>query len=581
MATTLKKEEKPLQNAYDTFKSQLELDKVSAQNEISNANKMSKQYMDNYLKYYGMQGSGMGQSAYANLSAQNTQNIANVNSQYSKQLSDYRTAFNENLKQQAANDLQTLSKEDQQSYIDDLRGQSGVNEDTISNIQSQANAVNYQRDEEQRLKTEAENKQLNQDTLDTGLRYANTMSDEQWNSYIENLSKNPNVSQETIAQLQNERGIYSENKRLKDEEEATYKSEQDKKQANSDAMEIGSEYAFTMTDENWAAYLDRLSKDPNITDETLYHLQEQREIYLEDKKATAEKEANAKAESERNQANSDAWTRGQGYAQKYNDQKWNAYLERLKAEGVDEKVITNLQDYREAYGTNKFENSLNNAISGIQGAIDEAKANGDKAKQYELSQIFNDINNASNQEELDAALKKWDDLEKQPYSGATPQELGSTSGTGSQYDPLVFDGLSKSDLKDLADSGKLKDGTWVQYENWTGKKVNAQVVDGKLKNEETCIVSGSGTESNPYYSDSIDATNLVKNIAEKARVGELQDGNIVKDRYGRIYVVQNGKVQQYKSMEEYKKQEQQNRNKGGRANDFEDNWWNKLVNFFK
>lgn len=432
-------EEKPLQNAYDSYKAQLELDKVSAQNEIANANKMSKQYMDNYLKYYGMQGSGMGQSAYANLASQQTQQLADVNRQYSRDLADYRNSFNQNLKDQAALDLQSLSKEDQQSYIDNLRGQSGVNEDTISNIQSQANAVNYQRDEE----------------------------------------------------------------------------------------------------------------------------------------------ARAKAESERNQANSDTLADGQVFAQTYNDQKWNSYLERLKSEGVDEKVITRLQDYREAYGGSSFETNFENSLSSIQGAIDEAKANGDTAKQYELSQIFNNINNASNQEELDAALKQWDDLEKQPYSGATPQELGSTSGTGSQYDPLVFDGLSKSDLKDLADSGKLKDGTWVQYENWTGKKVNAQVVDGKLKNEETWIVSGSGTESNPYYSDSIDATNLVKNIAEKARVGELQNGSIIKDKNGKIYVVQNGKVQQYKSMEEYKKQEQQNRNKGGRANDFEDNWWNKLVNFFK
>ncbi len=517
MATTLKKEEKPLQNAYDTFKSQLELDKVSAQNEISNANKMSKQYMDNYLKYYGMQGSGMGQSAYANLSAQNTQNIANVNSQYSKQLSDYRTAFNENLKQQAANDLQTLSKEDQQSYIDNLSGQSGVNEDTISNIQSQANAVNYQRDEEQRLKTEAENKQLNQDTLDTGLRYANTMSDEQWNSYIENLSKNPNVSQETIAQLQSERGIYSENKRLKDEEEATYKSEQEKKQANSDAMEIGSEYAFTMTDENWDAYLERLSQDPNITDETLYHLQEQREIYLEDKKTTAEKEANAKAESERNQANSDAWTYGQGYAQTYNDQKWNSYLERLKAEGVDEKVITNLQDYREAYGANNYENSRDNALGTVAGMIDSVKQSGDYNKINEFNKIYSEIENATTQEEVNAALDKLQKSEGS-YGTKTYQEIGASSGNGDKNDPYIYNDKSLSELKDMADNGELPEGTWVQYKNAVGNWIIRQVQDGKLKERDR--VYEQGHSKNPYenVSNIKDLENMVEN--GEAKVGD-------------------------------------------------------------
>lgn len=413
-------ETKPLQNAYDSYKAQLELDKVSAQNEISNANKVAKQYMDNYLKYYGMQGSGMGQSAYANLAAQNTQNIANVNSQYSKQLSDYRTAFNENLKQQAANDLQTLSKEDQQSYIDNLRGQSGVNEDTISNIQSQANSVNYQRDEEQRLKTEEENKQLNQNTLDTGLRYANTMNDEQWNSYIENLKANSNVSQETIAELENERGIYSENKRLKDEEEAS-----------------------------------------------------------------------AKAESERNQANSDAWTYGQEYAQVYSDQKWDSYINRLISEGVDKKVITNLQDYREAYGANNYENSLDNALGTVAGMIDSVKENGDYNKLHELNKIYDEIENATTQEEVNAALDKLQKGEGSSYGTKTYQEVGASNGNGDKNAPYIYHDKGLSELKDMAENGELPEGSWVQYKNILGNWIIRQVQDGELK-ERKKVKSGSG-----------------------------------------------------------------------------------------
>ena len=552
--TTLKKEEKPLQNAYDSFKAQLELDKVSAQNEISNANKVSKQYMDNYLKYYGMQGSGMGQSAYANLAAQNTQNIANVNSQYSKQLSDYRTAFNQNLQSQAANDLQTLSKEDQQSYIDNLRGQSGVNDDTISNIQSQANAINYQRDEEQAAKTELENKQTNATYLQQGTNYAYNMTDEQWNTYIEGLKANPNITAETIATLENERSIYSENKRLEDEEEATTKAEEDKKQANNEAMSTGSKYAFTMTDENWNAYMERLANDPNITDETLYHLQEQREIYLEDErrrteeettaktekeKQTAnnnaltlgseyaykmsdeqwdayierlandpnitdetlyllqnerdiyleserrldEKDAETKTETDKQQANSEAWTYGQSYAEVYDDQQWESYINRLIAEGVDERVITNLNDYREAYAFNTFENSYDKALSTVTGMIDAAEQNKDYDKIGELNIIFTEIQNATTQAELNAALDKLEKAETGSHGSKSASELGATSGTGSQNNPYIFN-KTLGELKDMAKEGELPNGIWVQYKNGAGNWIIRQVQDGKLKERE-------------------------------------------------------------------------------------------------
>lgn len=506
---------KPLQNAYDTFKAQAELNKVSAQNELSNANKVAQTYMDNYLKYYGMQGSGMGQSAYTNLAAQNTQNMANVNTQYNQQLADYRNVFNENLKQQAANDLQSLSEADQKTYIENLRGQSGVNEDTISNIQSQANAVNYQREEEERIKTEEENKQLNQNTLDTGSRYA-----------------------------------------------------------------------FTMTDENWEAYLDRLDQDPNITDETLYHLQEQRDIYLEDEKKTAEKEASAKAESERNQANSNAWTYGQAYAEVYSDQQWNSYLERLKAEGVDEKVITNLEDYREAYGTNTFENQLDNAIVSTQSAIDDAVENKDYAKQNELKQVLNEIKNANSQEELDAALEKLENIETKPYDYKELSELGASGGTGSNKDPYIFNEASLSELKQMVTDGNLPDGAWVQYKNNRGMTIIRQVNDGKLTEREVTdkysgivdTTSNTGTYNDPYIADTYDTNNLKTKATQMIKDGKLKEGNYVKDKHNNVYIVHNGKLVKE---DVYKKQQEEARTKGSRADDFENNFLNKIASIFK
>lgn len=189
--------QEPLKNAYDNYKSQLDLDKLSEQNEIANANKLAQTYMDNYLKYYGMQGSGMGQSAYANLGAQQTQQMANVNRDYNIKLQDYRNQFNQGLKDEAAINLQGMTKEQQQEYINKFKGQSGVDDTTISNMEAQANAINYNR---------AENENAN--ILSRGEANAVNMSDEQWANFIERQKNNPNITQDTLQTLQDYRDMY-------------------------------------------------------------------------------------------------------------------------------------------------------------------------------------------------------------------------------------------------------------------------------------------------------------------------------------------------------------------------------------
>ena len=188
--------QQPLKNAYDNMKAQLELDKVSAQNELANAGKLAKTYMDNYLKYYGMQGSGMGQSAYANLAAKQTQGLADINKEFNRDLSDYRTNFNEGLQNQAAKDMLTMTPEQQQAYIDKLRGQSGVDEQTLSNIQSEANAINYEKEQAK-----------NESILTSGENYAATFGNDKWNSYLNRL-ENEGVSQDTINSLKDIREYY-------------------------------------------------------------------------------------------------------------------------------------------------------------------------------------------------------------------------------------------------------------------------------------------------------------------------------------------------------------------------------------
>lgn len=369
-------ETNPLKNAYDSFKAQAELNKVSAQNELSNANKVAQQYMDNYLKYYGMQGSGMGQSAYANLAAQNTRNAADINKQYNQELADYRNAFNENLKEQAALDLQSLSKEDQQSYIDKLRGQSGVNDDTISNIEAQANSINYQRNE------------------------------------------------------------------------------------------------------------DRQS-----------------------------------------QLNDEAKIDGRDYAMTYNETDWSNYINDLQAAGVDENTIKGLERFRNAYGVS-LDDSKENALSTVIGAIDSAVENKDYDKQRELNTVYDRIENATTQEELDTALEELKQVERKGYGSndievggsKTYKQVNAQSGSGSKNDPYVYDELKLKALKKLAENETLPEGSWVQYTNSVGNVILRQVIDGKLKKRER--VYEQGHSKNPYanVSNIKDLENMVEN--GEAKVGD-------------------------------------------------------------
>ena len=188
--------EKPLQNAYDTFKAQADLDKLSEQNEIANATKLAQSYMDNYLKHYGMQGSGMGQSAYANLGANQTKQMAEVNREYNASLADYRNQFNQGLKDDAAIDMQSMTPEQQQEYINKFVGQSGVDQATINSMQSQANAINYDRQQE-----------YNKQVLAEAPEKASTMSDEDWEAYVER-QKNNGVDENTLQSLEDYRKMY-------------------------------------------------------------------------------------------------------------------------------------------------------------------------------------------------------------------------------------------------------------------------------------------------------------------------------------------------------------------------------------
>lgn len=75
-------------NIYDDYITSLNKNKLTASNEIQNANMRASQQMDNYLKSVGLQNSGLGQSQYANLASNTQRQLANSNMQYDQQIAD-------------------------------------------------------------------------------------------------------------------------------------------------------------------------------------------------------------------------------------------------------------------------------------------------------------------------------------------------------------------------------------------------------------------------------------------------------------------------------------------------------------
>ena len=123
------------------YKKQLELNKVNAQNDIAKANRVAQQYLNNYLRQQGVQGSGMGASAVAGLGANYASEIANSNANYDNKLTDYRNTYNENLlSQENLALLQGMDNESAREYINSVSQDSGVNADTINKL----NAYNAQ-----------------------------------------------------------------------------------------------------------------------------------------------------------------------------------------------------------------------------------------------------------------------------------------------------------------------------------------------------------------------------------------------------------------------------------------------------
>ena len=128
----------PITNAYQRYKEQLELSKANAKVDIANANTKANQYLNNYLRMQGIQNSGLGASAIGQLNTNAINAMSKQDVEYDKALNDYREQYNQNI----INNADVLMGKDRtsaQKYIDSIKGQEGVNKDTVDYLQGLAN----------------------------------------------------------------------------------------------------------------------------------------------------------------------------------------------------------------------------------------------------------------------------------------------------------------------------------------------------------------------------------------------------------------------------------------------------------
>lgn len=136
-------------SGYDDIKKELDLSKASAQNDVANANRVASQYLHNYLKQQGIQGSGLGASAVAGLGANYATNMANVNKNYNDSLSDYKKTYNENLlSEDSLKMLRGMSNENAKSYLDSMAKDSGVTTDTLNKLMGYNSIYTNERNQE-------------------------------------------------------------------------------------------------------------------------------------------------------------------------------------------------------------------------------------------------------------------------------------------------------------------------------------------------------------------------------------------------------------------------------------------------
>lgn len=126
-------------NNWQDIQKQIKLNTLNSKNEIASSHRSAIKNMDIYLKSLGLQGTGLGQSAYTELANTYANNIANVNRQEQQDLTQAQNDYNVQLKEeqnQAFADIASLMEgANNTSELNDIMAEYGyIQKDEKGNV---------------------------------------------------------------------------------------------------------------------------------------------------------------------------------------------------------------------------------------------------------------------------------------------------------------------------------------------------------------------------------------------------------------------------------------------------------------
>ena len=87
-------------NSWKSIQQQIKMNTLNSKNEVANAQRHAMKNMDNYLKALGIQGTGLGQSAYVDLATQYSNQLAGINADEREAMTEARNEVNDRYTEQ-------------------------------------------------------------------------------------------------------------------------------------------------------------------------------------------------------------------------------------------------------------------------------------------------------------------------------------------------------------------------------------------------------------------------------------------------------------------------------------------------
>jgi hypothetical protein len=139
----------------DEYQKQLKLDTAKAQSEITSANKLANQYMQNYLKQQGLVGTGIGQSQYTNLATNYANAMAQLRADETNKLRQEAETYQTNRTKELGELLSTMNQTEREKYLSEIQQTEGLDQKYLDALNSQSTVLTNQ-EKQQKIQSQKE-----------------------------------------------------------------------------------------------------------------------------------------------------------------------------------------------------------------------------------------------------------------------------------------------------------------------------------------------------------------------------------------------------------------------------------------